>query len=51
MEYWIVSSLRMDRNVFHQIADGLAQYLAISCDGECLKGLSKCSHQIHGSTN
>ncbi|NXN49426.1 SLF1 protein, partial [Rynchops niger] len=32
VEYWIVSSLHMDRNVFHQIADDLAQYIAISCD-------------------
>ncbi|KAF1463209.1 SMC5-SMC6 complex localization factor protein 1, partial [Spheniscus demersus] len=32
VEYWIISSLLMDRNVFHQIADDLAQYLAISCD-------------------
>ncbi|XP_050769510.1 SMC5-SMC6 complex localization factor protein 1 isoform X1 [Gymnogyps californianus] len=32
VEYWIISSLLMDRNVFHQIGDDLAQYLAISCD-------------------
>ncbi|XP_042643539.1 SMC5-SMC6 complex localization factor protein 1 isoform X2 [Tyto alba] len=32
VEYWIISNLLMDRNVFHQIADGLAQHLAISCD-------------------
>ncbi|XP_075382575.1 SMC5-SMC6 complex localization factor protein 1 isoform X2 [Mycteria americana] len=34
VEYWIISSLLMvkNRNVFHQIADDLAQYLAISCD-------------------
>ncbi|KAM6036183.1 SMC5-SMC6 complex localization factor protein 1 isoform 2-T4 [Theristicus caerulescens] len=32
VEYWIISSLLMDRNVFHQVADDLAQYLAISCD-------------------
>ncbi|NXV22789.1 SLF1 protein, partial [Cepphus grylle] len=32
VEYWIVSSLLMDRNTFHQIADDLAQYIAISCD-------------------
>ncbi|KAJ7422560.1 SMC5-SMC6 complex localization factor 1 [Pitangus sulphuratus] len=34
VEYWIISGFLMDRNVFHQIADDLAQYLAISCDGE-----------------
>ncbi|NXU76148.1 SLF1 protein, partial [Oreotrochilus melanogaster] len=32
VEYWIISSLLMDRNVFHQIADDLAHYIAISCD-------------------
>ncbi|XP_054665613.1 SMC5-SMC6 complex localization factor protein 1 isoform X1 [Grus americana] len=32
VEYWIISSLLMDRNVFHQVADDLAQYIAISCD-------------------
>ncbi|XP_065519795.1 SMC5-SMC6 complex localization factor protein 1 isoform X5 [Lathamus discolor] len=32
VEYWIISSLLMDRNVFNQISDGLAQYLAIACD-------------------
>ncbi|XP_050185262.1 SMC5-SMC6 complex localization factor protein 1 isoform X2 [Myiozetetes cayanensis] len=32
VEYWIISGFLMDRNVFHQIADDLAQYLAISCD-------------------
>ncbi|XP_030327301.1 SMC5-SMC6 complex localization factor protein 1 isoform X2 [Strigops habroptila] len=32
VEYWIISSLLMDRNVFHQIPDDLAQYLAIACD-------------------
>ncbi|XP_035745208.1 SMC5-SMC6 complex localization factor protein 1 [Egretta garzetta] len=32
VEYWIISSLLMDRNVFYQVADDLAQYLAISCD-------------------
>ncbi|NXQ97860.1 SLF1 protein, partial [Sagittarius serpentarius] len=32
VEYWVISSLFMDRNVFHQIAGDLAQYLAISCD-------------------
>jgi len=41
VEYWIISSLLMDRNVFRQIADDLAQYIAISCNGECLKSLSK----------
>ncbi|PKU33266.1 hypothetical protein llap_16430 [Limosa lapponica baueri] len=34
VEYWIISSLLMNRNVFHQIADDLAHYIAISCDGE-----------------
>ncbi|XP_010081879.1 PREDICTED: ankyrin repeat domain-containing protein 32-like, partial [Pterocles gutturalis] len=32
VEYWIISSLLMDRNVFHQVADDLAQYIAISCN-------------------
>ncbi|OPJ71547.1 ankyrin repeat domain-containing protein 32 [Patagioenas fasciata monilis] len=32
VEYWIISSLLMDRNMFHQIADDLADYIAISCD-------------------
>ncbi|KAM6289451.1 SMC5-SMC6 complex localization factor protein 1 [Aegotheles albertisi] len=32
VEYWIISSLLLDRNMFHQIADGLAHYIAISCD-------------------
>ncbi|KAM9507445.1 SMC5-SMC6 complex localization factor protein 1 isoform 1-T2 [Guaruba guarouba] len=32
VEYWIISSLLMDRNVFHQVSDDLAQYLAIACD-------------------
>ncbi|XP_069737162.1 SMC5-SMC6 complex localization factor protein 1 isoform X2 [Phaenicophaeus curvirostris] len=32
VEYWVISSLLMDRNVFHQIADDLAHYIAISCD-------------------
>ncbi|XP_021397218.2 SMC5-SMC6 complex localization factor protein 1 isoform X2 [Lonchura striata] len=31
VDYWIVSGLLMDRNVFHQVPD-LAHYLAISCD-------------------
>uniref|UniRef100_A0A8C2TR04 SMC5-SMC6 complex localization factor 1 n=1 Tax=Coturnix japonica TaxID=93934 RepID=A0A8C2TR04_COTJA len=37
VDYWIVSGLLMDRNVFHQIADDLAHYIVIACDGECLK--------------
>ncbi|XP_052556538.1 SMC5-SMC6 complex localization factor protein 1 isoform X2 [Tympanuchus pallidicinctus] len=32
VDYWIVSALLMDRNVFHQIADDLAHYIAIACD-------------------
>ncbi|XP_053911182.1 SMC5-SMC6 complex localization factor protein 1 isoform X2 [Cuculus canorus] len=32
VEYWIISSLLMDRNAFRQIADDLAHYIAISCD-------------------
>ncbi|NXN33880.1 SLF1 protein, partial [Nycticryphes semicollaris] len=32
VEYWIVSSLLMNRNMFHQIADDLARYIAMSCD-------------------
>lgn len=32
VDYWIVSGLLMDRNVFHQIADDLAHYIAIACD-------------------
>ncbi|CAN0304622.1 unnamed protein product [Bubo scandiacus] len=32
VEYWIISSLLMNRNTFHQIADDLAQHLAISCN-------------------
>uniref|UniRef100_A0A8C3Q9B6 SMC5-SMC6 complex localization factor 1 n=1 Tax=Geospiza parvula TaxID=87175 RepID=A0A8C3Q9B6_GEOPR len=31
VDYWIISGLLMDRNVFHQVPD-LARYLAISCD-------------------
>uniref|UniRef100_A0A8D2MWH0 SMC5-SMC6 complex localization factor 1 n=1 Tax=Zonotrichia albicollis TaxID=44394 RepID=A0A8D2MWH0_ZONAL len=31
VDYWIISGLLMDRNVFHQVPD-LAHYLAISCD-------------------
>ncbi|XP_068858367.1 SMC5-SMC6 complex localization factor protein 1 isoform X2 [Aphelocoma coerulescens] len=32
VEYWIISGLLMDRNMFHQVPDDLAHYLAISCD-------------------
>ncbi|XP_064295531.1 SMC5-SMC6 complex localization factor protein 1 isoform X2 [Phalacrocorax carbo] len=32
VEYWIISRLLIDRNVFLQIADHLAQHLAISCN-------------------
>ncbi|XP_035166759.1 SMC5-SMC6 complex localization factor protein 1 isoform X2 [Oxyura jamaicensis] len=32
VEYWIISGLLMDRNVFCEIADDLAQYVAIACD-------------------
>ncbi|XP_025950775.2 SMC5-SMC6 complex localization factor protein 1 isoform X2 [Dromaius novaehollandiae] len=32
VEYWILSGFLMDRNVFRQVADDLAQYIAISCD-------------------
>nr|XP_038025707.1 SMC5-SMC6 complex localization factor protein 1 isoform X2 [Anas platyrhynchos] len=32
VEYWIISGLLMDRNVFCQIAGDLAQYIAIACD-------------------
>ncbi|XP_055646152.1 SMC5-SMC6 complex localization factor protein 1 isoform X2 [Falco peregrinus] len=32
VEYWVISSLLTDRNVFHEIADDLTQYLVISCD-------------------
>ncbi|XP_054254261.1 SMC5-SMC6 complex localization factor protein 1 [Indicator indicator] len=32
VEYWIISGLLMDRNVFHQVADDLAHYFAISCN-------------------
>ncbi|XP_071437750.1 SMC5-SMC6 complex localization factor protein 1 isoform X2 [Pithys albifrons albifrons] len=32
VEYWIITGFIMDRNVFHQVADDLAQYLAVSCD-------------------
>ncbi|KAM6363097.1 SMC5-SMC6 complex localization factor protein 1 [Pluvialis apricaria] len=39
VEYWIISSLLMDRNVFHQIADDLAQYIAISCDDFSIREL------------
>ncbi|XP_014739046.1 PREDICTED: SMC5-SMC6 complex localization factor protein 1 isoform X1 [Sturnus vulgaris] len=31
VDYWIISGLLMDRNVFHQVPD-LAHYLAVSCD-------------------
>lgn len=41
MEYWIISSLLMDRNMFHQVAGDLSDYIAISCDGEYLIFLSK----------
>ncbi|KAL2294715.1 hypothetical protein Nmel_008458, partial [Mimus melanotis] len=30
VDYWIISGLLMDRNVFHQVSD-LAHYIAISC--------------------
>ncbi|XP_009704764.1 PREDICTED: ankyrin repeat domain-containing protein 32, partial [Cariama cristata] len=39
VEYWIISSLLMDRNVFHQVGDDLAQYLTISCDDFTLSEL------------
>ncbi|XP_006275656.2 SMC5-SMC6 complex localization factor protein 1 [Alligator mississippiensis] len=32
VEYWILSGFIMDRNVFQQVADNLAHYIAISCD-------------------
>ncbi|XP_031461143.1 SMC5-SMC6 complex localization factor protein 1 isoform X3 [Phasianus colchicus] len=32
VDYWIVSALLMDRNVFHQTADDLARYIAVACD-------------------
>ncbi|XP_065406255.1 SMC5-SMC6 complex localization factor protein 1 isoform X4 [Chrysemys picta bellii] len=32
VEYWILSGFIMDRNVLHQVADDLANYIAISCD-------------------
>ncbi|XP_037759174.1 SMC5-SMC6 complex localization factor protein 1 isoform X3 [Chelonia mydas] len=32
VEYWILSGFMMDRNVLHQVADDLANYIAISCD-------------------
>ncbi|XP_072214974.1 SMC5-SMC6 complex localization factor protein 1 [Excalfactoria chinensis] len=32
VDYWIVSGFLMDRNVFHQIANDLAHYIAIACD-------------------
>ncbi|KAF2985892.1 hypothetical protein EK904_011012 [Melospiza melodia maxima] len=38
VDYWIISGLLMDRNVFHQVPD-LAHYLAISCDGEFARPL------------
>nr|XP_009931143.1 PREDICTED: ankyrin repeat domain-containing protein 32 [Opisthocomus hoazin] len=39
VEYWIISSLLMDRNVFRQIADDLAQYIAISCNDFSIREL------------
>uniref|UniRef100_A0A8C6NGU9 SMC5-SMC6 complex localization factor protein 1 n=1 Tax=Melopsittacus undulatus TaxID=13146 RepID=A0A8C6NGU9_MELUD len=41
VEYWIISSLLMGRNVFHQISDDLAQYLAIACDDFSVHELEK----------
>ncbi|NXS98501.1 SLF1 protein, partial [Jacana jacana] len=35
VEYWIISSLLMNRNMFCQVADDLAHYIAISCDVIC----------------
>ncbi|OXB75712.1 UNVERIFIED_CONTAM: hypothetical protein H355_016229 [Colinus virginianus] len=32
VDYWIVSGLLMDRNVFHQVAEDLAHYIAIASD-------------------
>ncbi|XP_068785109.1 SMC5-SMC6 complex localization factor protein 1 isoform X2 [Struthio camelus] len=32
VEYWILSGFLMNRNVFRQVADDLAHYIAISCD-------------------
>ncbi|XP_043370527.1 SMC5-SMC6 complex localization factor protein 1 isoform X3 [Dermochelys coriacea] len=32
VEYWILSGFMMDRNVLHQVADDLANYIAIACD-------------------
>ncbi|KAI6058099.1 Ankyrin repeat domain-containing protein 32 [Aix galericulata] len=39
VEYWIISGLLMDRNVFCQIADDLAQYIAIACDDFSVRDL------------
>ncbi|KAF4804625.1 hypothetical protein TURU_006152 [Turdus rufiventris] len=33
VDYWIISGLVMDRNLFHQVPD-LTHYLVISCEGE-----------------
>ncbi|XP_074851421.1 SMC5-SMC6 complex localization factor protein 1 isoform X2 [Carettochelys insculpta] len=32
VEYWILSSFMMNRNIFYQVANDLANYIAISCD-------------------
>ncbi|XP_075788257.1 SMC5-SMC6 complex localization factor protein 1 [Pelodiscus sinensis] len=32
VDYWILSGFMMDRNVLHQVAADLANYIAISCD-------------------
>ncbi|RMC17987.1 hypothetical protein DUI87_04862 [Hirundo rustica rustica] len=54
VDYWIISGLLMDRNVFHQVPD-LAHYLAISCDDyagwtplheACNHGSTVCVHEI-----
>ncbi|XP_010146917.1 PREDICTED: ankyrin repeat domain-containing protein 32, partial [Eurypyga helias] len=41
VEYWIISGLLMDRNIFHQVADDLAQYLAMSFDDFLICELKK----------
>lgn len=33
VEYWIISGFIMDRNMLPSVADDLASYIAISCDG------------------
>lgn len=34
MEYWVLSGFIMDRNMLYPVANDLANYIAVSCDGK-----------------